>query len=318
MPRDQVQTVRLKTARGTVRRRLPRVTAPRGRAVSLEFLEDALAKRGKTFRKRLRKGVPRRARGIDDAVRGLRTGSRRLLSVLTAVERVGARKAARRLAKGVDRIIGRLGRLRDLTVQREMLSRLDIPAAPSALRSYERSVARDLRRSARKTRRWLDRKGGGLSKKDERRLLRKLRRPDARRQDADGRRELLRELRSTFDELQSRRAAVDPSRVETVHEMRLELKRFRYLVEALDPLLARATQDAIEALQALQTTMGDLHDIEVLSSSLVEFANGDHQRAAALAPALAELEAKHSTMLRSFLESADPILVHWQGALPQA
>jgi CHAD domain-containing protein len=283
--------------------------------VSLKFLEDALEERSKAFRGRLRRGLGRSGRPIDKDVRKLRTSARRLLSILAAVERIGSRKSARRLERRVDRILGRLGPLRDLTVQREMLALLEPGADSAALRRFRHRVERGLRRSARKTRRWLERSRADVPKSDQRRILRKLRQRRAQRHDAQGRRELSRQMRSTFDELRARRAAVDPSRVDTVHKMRIGLKTFRYQIEALKALVPGVSKEALDALHTLQTTMGDIHDIEVLSSSLVEFAKDDPDRTAELAPLLARLEASHSEMLQSFLRSADPILRSWQGAL---
>lgn len=98
--------------------------------------------------------------------------------------------------------------------------------------------------------------------------------------------------------------------------MRIALKNFRYLMEALKPLAPGVSKNTLETLHALQTTMGDLHDLEVLSSALAKHAEkGSSERSAKLAPVLAELEAKHSRMLQSFLKSADAILEYWDEAL---
>ena len=282
------------------------------------FLREALDKRWKTFRKRLRKGLPYRPKRIDEAVHDLRTASRRLLSVLAAVERIGARKAARRLARRVDEILGRLGALRDLTVQRELSSRLEIPTGRRALQRFGRAIEPDFRRSARKARRQLDHEDLAALRRDRRRIRRRLRRHHEKGRDASGEREVMKAIRSSFSELRARRKAVDPTRLETLHRMRVGLKGFRYLMEILKPLVPGASKDALEALHGLQTNMGDLHDLEVLSSSLVEYAKDEPAQAADLAQVLAELEARHSAMVQSFLKSADAILEHWQRTLAAA
>lgn len=280
------------------------------------LLSAALDKRWKTLRKRLRKGLPRRQKGIDEAVRRLRTSSRRLLSLLTMVQRIGARKASRRMARRVHDILDRLGRLRDLTVQRELSSRLEVPANRRALDRFGRALDRDFRRSARKVRRQLRREGVSELKRDERRIRRRLGRRHASDRDAGG--EVLKAVRSAFSELTARRRAVDPTRLDTLHGMRVSLKGFRYLMEALKPVIPDVSPDALEALHVLQTNMGDLHDLEVLSSALAEFAKDEPSQAAELASVLAELEAKHSRMLQSFLKSADVILDYWQRTLAAA
>jgi len=321
--RSKRRPLRLKTADGTVRRRLPRVR--RRKAASNvprinpgQFLIDSLDKRWRTFGKRVRKGLPRRGRrSMDEAVHDLRTASRRLLSVLQAVERLGARKSVRRLARRVDRVLARLGRLRDLTVQREMLSRLTAPSRRSVPGGFERAAARDFRRLARKARRRLRGEDLATLNDDKRRILRRLCR--CGEDDSDTRGKVLDAARDAAASLRARRASVDPTRVGTLHEMRIALKSFRYLMEGLKPLAPGVSENALQTLQVLQTTMGDLHDLEVLSSALATCVKkGSSKRAAKLAPVLAELEAKHSKMLQSFLKSADPILEYWDEVLSAA
>jgi CHAD domain-containing protein len=321
--RGRTPPVRLRTADGTIRRRLPapkvgRVADPEARPRPAVVLRKVLRQRWKTFRKRLRKGLPYRPQRIDEAVHDLRTASRRLLSVLAVVERICARKAARRLARRVDDILGRLGALSDLTVQRELSSRLEIPAGKRALVRYGRTLERDLRRSVRKARRQILPQEASALRRDARRIRRRLRKRSEGNGDTGGSRQVLNAARSSFSELRTRRRAVDPTRLDTLHRMRLSLKRFRYLMETLEPLVPGVSKDALEALHALQTNMGDLHDLEVLSSSLAAFAKDEPAQAADLASVLAELEARHSGMVQSFLKSADAILQHWQRTIAAA
>jgi CHAD domain-containing protein len=205
----------------------------------------------------------------------------------------------------------RLGPLRDLTVQRELASRLEVPGSEGALERFARAIEKDFRRSARKVRRRLHREDVSGLRKDQRRIRRRLRGLDER----DPGRQVIKAVRASLSELRARRKSVDPNRLDTLHRMRLSLKRFRYLVEGVEPLLTGVSGDAVRVLHDLQTNMGDLHDIEVLSGALVEFGKGEQARTAQVAPVLAQLEARHSAMLRSFLESADIILEYWERGL---
>jgi CHAD domain-containing protein len=108
---------------------------------------------------------------------------------------------------------------------------------------------------------------------------------------------------------------VDPNQVRTLHRTRLALKQFRYLLEAIAPVLPEGSKAALGPLHALQTTMGDLHDVEVLSTALAGHGR-KRSNPQQLAPVLAELEAERSAMLKSFLKTADPILDFWSRALP--
>jgi CHAD domain-containing protein len=273
------------------------------------FLERALAKRWKTLRKLLRRPLPRRRTGVDEAVHDLRTASRKLLSVLAAVERSGPRKAVKRLGHRAHDVLDRLGPLRDLTVERERLAQVAAAEPPAALRAFERRLDRQFARSVRKVRRRLARIHAKDLRDDVRRIRRRLRDPKK----SDGTRgSVALAVASAFADLQERRVAVDPTALETVHRMRISLKRFRYLVRATAPLVPGASTRALDTLHDLQTTMGDLHDLEVLSAALAAFAKGDPERTAQLSPVLADLEAQHSGLLRSFLRTADAVLARWK------
>lgn len=94
--------------------------------------------------------------------------------------------------------------------------------------------------------------------------------------------------------------------------MRIALKEFRYLMEAMGPLAPAVGKKEHESLHKLQTAMGDLHDLEVLSSTMARHVEKlAPESAAKLAPVLGKLEARHSAMLSSFLEAVDPILDSW-------
>jgi CHAD domain-containing protein len=197
-----------------------------------------------------------------------------------------------------------------------MLSRVTARSKRSVVRSFERSVERDFRRLASKARRRLRREDLTALRDDERRIRRRLRPGRQGGDSSAAKRKVLDAIRAAYASLRARRASVDPTRADTVHDMRIALKNFRYLMEALRPLAPGASKNAMETLHALQTTMGDLHDLEVLSSSLAKHAeDATSERSGDLAPVLAELEAKHSRMLQSFLKSADAILEHWDEVL---
>ena len=260
----------------------------------------------------MRRALPRRRARIDEAVHDLRTASRKVLSVLAAVERSGPRKAVKRLGRRVHDVLDRLGPLRDLTVQRERLAQVGAVEPTAALRAFERALDRQFARSVRKVRRRLTRVDAKALRGDVRRIRRRLRDP---RKSGGTRGNAVDAVARAFSELQERRVAVDPTALETLHRMRISLKQFRYLVVSAAPLVPGASTRALATLHELQTTMGDLHDLEVLSASLAAFAKGDAERTEQMSPVLADLEAQHSGLLRSFLRSADTALARWKSAV---
>jgi CHAD domain-containing protein len=164
-------------------------------------------------------------------------------------------------------------------------------------------------RSVRKARRRRARVDEKALRQDVRRIRRRLCDTKTPR---GARRDVVKAVAIAYSDLQDRRVAVDPTALDTVHRMRISLKEFRYLVKSTAPLVPGLSTRALDTLHDLQTTMGDLHDLEVLSSALAAFAKGDADRTAQLSPVLAELEAQHSALLRSFLRSADAVLARWK------
>ncbi|OZB74638.1 MAG: hypothetical protein B7X37_05005 [Halothiobacillus sp. 14-55-98] len=55
---------------------------------------------------------------------------------------------------------------------------------------------------------------------------------------------------------------------ETLHEARIHIKHMRYLIEPIALSELKSTQSALNQLKALQTTLGDLHDLFVLREKL--------------------------------------------------
>ncbi len=296
-------------AKRTARPSDPRRVAQRGAPTASAFLAEALRDRWKRLRRRLRRELPRRRTGIDTAVHDVRTAARKLLSVLAAAQQAGPRKAVWRLRRRLQKVLDHTGALRHVTVQRELLARTASETPAATLRAFERTLDREFARLARKVRRRLVRVDVQALRDDVRRTRRRL--LDGKRSRAT-RRDVAKAVALAFSDLLRRRVAVDPTRPETVHRMRISLKEFRYLVRSTAPLVPGASAQALDTLHDLQTTMGDLHDIEVLSAALAAFAKGDAERTAQVSPLLADLEARHSGLLRTFLKSADAVLARWK------
>ena len=74
-----------------------------------------------------------------------------------------------------------------------------------------------------------------------------------------------------FQRVRQLRRAIDPDNSATIHRTRLAFKRFRYMVEALSPLLPWVKKSQFTAMRDFQTIMGDIQDIEVLLASLARF-----------------------------------------------
>jgi CHAD domain-containing protein len=274
-------------------------------------VEDLTAR----FRRRVRRGIPIGRTRIDTSVHDLRTSARRVLAALEAVGPFHGGKRSRRLTRRVEAVLGRSGDLRDLGVQLEMLPTLGIDPADPAFRQLRDRLRDKHEILARQLHGRLRRRGARELRRDVRRLLKRARRGTASTS-AAVRRAARKTARDRFSRLRESRLAVNPAELETIHRMRIELKTFRYLMEALRPVAVGITPAQLESLHGLQTTMGDLHDLEVLSSTIARHvARQAPESAPQAASVLQTLEERHSAMLTSFLEAVDPVLDSWDRIL---
>jgi CHAD domain-containing protein len=306
------KVVRLQTLEGPVRGTLRRSAKPPGDPPDpLQLLSDSLRDRRRKFRRRFQDArKARRTADFDEAVHDLRTSSRRLMSTLEALGAFAGRRRAERLRDRVDAVLDASGNVRDLAV---LASMLDEFGRSAALKPFRRELAERRRRAAKKLRGKLGRARLRAIRRDLRKLEGKVPR-SVDRDDALAR--VLETLKATLGRVLKTRRALDPTDVDSIHRTRVALKNLRYLSEETHPLVPGIGPSDVETLHKLQTTMGDLHDLEVLSSALSRHASAaPPKRASSFAPVLEEVETRHHRMLRSFLRAVDPILARWSRAL---
>ena len=298
--------------------RLPRADPRRpspGSPVRLrEALTAAVEDRARRFRRRVRRGIPIGRARVDKSVHDLRTSARRLLAALEALRPFVERKRRRRLSRRIERVLDRSGGLRDVGVELQMLSALGSDEAEAALRPLRERLRDKHEALARKLHRQLRRPGARRLRRDMRRALERSGRGKATASAVRG--AALQAAREGFSRLRKSRLAVSPAELDTIHHMRIDLKEFRYLMEALRPVAVGVSRQELESLHELQTTMGDLHDLEVLSATIARHVSKVQPETAAQAAAvLQRLEERHSAMLTSFLQAVDPILDSWERIL---
>src|SRR4051812_35887279 len=91
---------------------------------AVDAVADELKRLAKQFRKRVRRGIPKRGPGRDDAVHDLRTGTRRLLALLLALRPLEDKKL-RRVTRRVRKVLDWTGSLRDIAVEGEQFQQLN-------------------------------------------------------------------------------------------------------------------------------------------------------------------------------------------------
>jgi CHAD domain-containing protein len=115
-----------------------------------------------------------------------------------------------------------------------------------------------------------------------------------------------------FGKVLERRGDLSSSDPRSIHRMRVAFKRFRYTVELARPLLPWADRKHGKAMDAFQTEMGDIQDLEVLTGNLREFALlRPRGTTSAFLPVFQYLSMLRKKKVDAFLRSADDVQSLW-------
>lgn len=97
-----------------------------------------------------------------------------------------------------------------------------------------------------------------------------------------------------------------------IHRLRIAFKKFRYTVEALQPILPGVTPQTLKAMNAYQVRMGNVQDIDVLISEVETYARR-HRRADPIQFQRLEerLMNRRKELAEHFLRSAGELETFW-------
>jgi CHAD domain-containing protein len=272
------------------------------------FLE-ALNDRWHTFRGELKRCQKRYS---EAAVHDLRVATRRLIStldLLASVHPQGRLRKARRLLK---RQLEMFGPLRDVQVQLLSIDKM-LVTFPELQAYYDFLLRRE--------RKLVQRLGADIKKIKTGKVEKAIRTAitqinallDTPQRQQEKRTEAVLAVEAAFNRVVERKQAVNPSDSTTIHRMRVAFKKFRYMIESLAPMLDWVTSRHLKAMNALQGSMGDIQDAEVLLTSAVAFARKrGAEGEASLARALEELSHRRTALIEAFLESADTLYTFWK------
>lgn len=101
--------------------------------------------------------------------------------------------------------------------------------------------------------------------------------------------------------------AADP---QTIHRARIAFKRFRYMVDALSPLLPAVTDRHRQAMQDYQAMMGDIQDLKVLLAALDEHIEAE-DNGPAMQPLRAEFLQRREQLIRVYVNATPKLASFW-------
>jgi CHAD domain-containing protein len=264
----------------------------------------------------------------EPAVHGLRVATRRLIVAIDLLARVSPWPQAGRARQQLKRLLESMGPLRDTQVQilllRELRSEFPELGPLSTImllqeqRNLKRIAVRMERVQITVLRLIIN---AGIA--DLKRLMRRSPLRPVLGVALRG------ALATSYLRIIQLRQQLDRFNPASIHHMRIAFKKFRYATEVLRPDMEARFHDE---MNALQTMMGDIHDLEVLRSSVKRFAvrsrslkkptavrnpvrgSGRQAKPSARKPPSIDLikidrrlQRRYATLVRRFIESANEI-----------
>ena len=111
------------------------------------------------------------------------------------------------------------------------------------------------------------------------------------------------------------RQQVSPGDPSSIHRLRVAFKRCRYMMEVLQPILAGVDKRFLKSLNAYQTRMGDIQDMQVITACVNSFTlNSRYAPTLSLVPVQQRLAEMKKLRVDEFLARADELYAFWATA----
>jgi CHAD domain-containing protein len=270
-------------------------------------LAAALQRQWKRYRRALKSCQQRFS---EKSVHASRVESRRLLAQLELLGIFAPARLFKRARRALKRHHDTFDPLRDTHVQLALLETHsdafpETKALCDFLRRRERNCLKQAAHGIRNVK-------TGRLKKVIAKLVRQLK---ASRRDGEhqvrARKAIMRAVETAFARVVERRRHMDPGQVASIHRTRVAFKKFRYMVEALQPLFREISGERLRAMQAFQTVLGHLQDTDVFLTRMDKFIHKDSKRAEALAVFRHWLLQRRTAQIQHCMDRADIIFDFW-------
>jgi CHAD domain-containing protein len=111
------------------------------------------------------------------------------------------------------------------------------------------------------------------------------------------------------------RQLVNPADPPSIHRLRVAFKQCRYMIEVLRPLLPGVDRRFLKSLNAYQTRMGEIQDMQVVTASVNSFTlNSRYAPTLSLVPVQHRLAEMRKHRIDEFLARADDVYDLWTSA----
>jgi len=240
----------------------------------------------------------------ETAVHKLRIICRRLLALLQLVQCLVPQPSLRKLKKVLKNQLDQFDELRDTQVMLlEVAERID--ALPE-LAPYQRYLQRNEERLLKQADLAIDRFDSKvlqhLFDKAEKSL-------EAGLAQAGLKAAVLAAIDECYAVALARYRLIDPEHPETLHQLRIAVKKLRYMLAASERLIPALPENHLHHLQAYLTRLGEIQNSCVFLAYLNRFFG--HEPPAELLNYYSE---RHQALLRGYLEHCDQLLFFWRPA----
>lgn len=252
----------------------------------------------------------------EPSIHDLRVATRRMIATLDALEAVLPGGAPQDVRRKLKRLLKGFNDLRDLHIQLMHFQALR-PAYPvvqpflTAFRTRERELVREAARAI----------AGIRTRAMEQEIARAAERlvQVAAGDEAEQatREALFGALAAAFLRAAALRKRIAPGDPASIHTFRVAFKKFRYTVEVLSPLLPGFGKKQFKAMNAYQTAMGEIQDLEVIAQALSMHPPGRFRTMpASLLPVHQYITQQRTELVERFVRNADELLTFWQYSAP--
>jgi CHAD domain-containing protein len=272
----------------------------------LKHLGDSLSTQWRRYRRRLKCCQEQFS---QKAVHDVRVEARRLLSTIELLGAFIPERDPKKVRRALKRHLDTFDRLRDTQVQLGYVRRMavtvpDMGAFHDWLRGRKSRFTRKTRKAVKRIR--TKRPGMRLA------VLAKELRLQRRRLTREAAFAVVqRAIDRAFARVARLCREVRADDTRTIHRTRVAFKCFRYMVEALAPLLPAVTEDYRRALRGYQCMMGDIQDMEVLLAALDKFVQKEEVNAASARRLKKELVRWRRMLIQIYVNAAGRLRRFW-------
>jgi len=243
-----------------------------------------------------------RTKSSEKAVHDLRVSTRRLIAILELAKAVSGDTEIPKLQRRFKKVLKRMGPLRDTQVLLVNLSRVQksglVNKFKKTLEQRERheidGIRDELKRGLkRKLSKAVDDVRAGFGSVESELGNVKIHRSVDR---------VLTSRRNELLKAERRFHQSQPVSEDLLHEMRIALKKFRYVIEAAQPMLDDSAKRRAKEMHSFQQLIGESRDVELLRTALEKWAS-KRGKIIAIVPALDRLQQIRDSLLKKVVSS---------------